>query len=277
MEQKLNKVLSYFKIFDYYPNFEEIYTFFPEKINENMLKRLIKAKKYTPPQYSIRAKISAKKLQNWRFKLYMTILSVLPQVKLVGLSGSIAMKNAKLDDDIDLFIITKKDRLFTARFLATIVAIIMGLKRNVGLQKAPGKVCLNLFFDESNLIVPKEKKTEFVAHEILQMKPIINKENTYQRFLQANKWVFKIFPNALNPKLKSQMSDQIQNSKIKKLGFRILNFICHLDFVILIFNIIEFFLKDLELYLIRKHQTTEIITDNQLWFHPVDFGKKLKI
>ena len=35
------------------------------------------------------------------------------------------------------------------------------------------KVCLNLFFDESDLAVPKFKRSEYVAHEVLQMKPLV--------------------------------------------------------------------------------------------------------
>ena len=34
-------------------------------------------------------------------------------------------------------------------------------------------------------------------------------------------------------------------------------------------------LKKLQLQLINKHKTTELITDSQLWFHPDDFEKKL--
>jgi len=263
MDKKLASIIRYFAVFEYFPSFKEVYTFFPEKISKKRLKILYEAKKYTVGEYS--KKISKKKLQNWRFRTYIKFISLFPQIKLVGLSGSIAMMNARIDDDIDLFIITKKDHLFTARFLATIIAFIMGLKRPLGLKKASDKVCLNLFFEESNLKVPKFKQTLFVGHEVLQMKPIINKDYTYERFLQANQWVFRLFPNAPFPVISSEATEKSlpagrQVAKRNKLG-----------------DWLENFLKQLQLYLIRKHQTTEIITDTQLWFHPVDFGKKLKL
>ena len=57
--------------------------------------------------------ISKNKLNSSRFKLYIGLLNLFPQIKLAGLSGSISMMNAKEDDDIYLFIIMTKNRLFT--------------------------------------------------------------------------------------------------------------------------------------------------------------------
>ncbi|PJC82439.1 hypothetical protein CO006_03665, partial [Candidatus Roizmanbacteria bacterium CG_4_8_14_3_um_filter_35_14] len=71
--------------------------------------------------------ISKAKLNSLKFKLYLKLLTLFPQIKLIGLSGSIAMMNASHDDDIDLFIITAKNRLWTGRFLAVTIAFLMGL------------------------------------------------------------------------------------------------------------------------------------------------------
>jgi len=216
--------------------------------------------------------ISKAKLNSLKFKLYLKLLTLFPQIKLIGLSGSIAMMNASHDDDIDLFIITAKNRLWTGRFLAVTIAFLMGLKRQKGLQKAPDKVCLNLFFNESNLTVPSYKKTEFVAHEVLQMKPIFVKGDIYERFLKANQWVRDIFPNSswINSKFK------IQNSKLqfKSKNFKFLIVIFHFSFFIfnLLMNGIELCLLKLQLTLINRHKTSEIITNTQLWFHPKDYS-----
>jgi len=259
---------------------DEVYTFFPIKISKKSLK-------YTPPQYSIGRKVSKRKLQNWPYRSYIKLLSLFPQIKLVGLSGSISMMNASEEDDIDLFIITAKNRLFTGRFIALVLAQILRLRRSrdsakqflsheslTSASRGPlesekiafasshqhkNKVCLNLFFDESNLKVPKFKQTEFVGHEVLQMKPIIIKSNIYERFLKANEWVFRLFPNATPPVIPVKTGIQ---SKI--------------TLFIIISNKVEQTLKSFQLYFINKHKTTEIITSSQLWFHPDDFGKKIK-
>lgn len=226
---------------------------------------------------NIKYQISKRKLNNWRYKAYIRLLSFFPQIRLVGLSGSISMMNAKEDDDIDLFIITAKNRLFTGRFVALVLAQLLGLRRHRQLAKLDtvNKICLNLFFDESNLKVPKFKQTEFVGHEVLQMKPIINKDQTYEKFLNANEWVFKLFPNAIHTisKIKDQRSKT--NSKFKtlsfKLGFNILTLIFEL-----LGGLLERLLKSFQLTFINRHRTTEIITSSQLWFHPDDFEKKIK-
>ncbi len=277
MEQNLKKVLKYFSFFAYNPTLDEVYTFFPEKISKKSLK-------YTPPQYStmkkilnIKYQISKRKLNNWRYKAYIRLLSFFPQIRLVGLSGSISMMNANEDDDIDLFIITAKNKLFTGRFVALMLAQVIGLRRtrkaryhyrvsSLSQDNHKDKVCLNLFFDESNLKVPKFKQTEFVGHEVLQMKPVINKDQTYDKFLNANEWVFRLFPNS-----RSLISNQFQISNFK-------NSKLNKNFKLKIKNLsdwVENQLKKFQLSLINKHKTSEIITNSQLWFHPDDFGKKI--
>ncbi len=271
MEQNLKKILKYFSLFAYYPTLEEIHTFLPVKIHKDELKRELEHLKYTPPQYSIRRKISKIKLNDWRFRAYIKLISTFPQIKLVGLSGSISMMNASENDDIDLFVITAKNRLFTGRFTSLLLAQLIGIRRNrLTYSRRPSqignknKICLNLFFDESDLKVPKFKQTEFVGHEALQMKPIIVKDNVYKKFLEANRWVFKLFPNA-----RENLEFRVQNSELK-------NRIINSKLIILNFGwIIESIVKKIQLLSINRHKTSEIITSTQLWFHPVDFGKKI--
>jgi len=232
--------------------------------------------KFKIEKYNQKYLFSQEKLQNWRFRLYVRILSFFPQIKLIGLSGSLAMMNALKNDDIDLFIITAKNRLFTGRFIAIVLAKILMIHRSytkgykLQVTSYTNKVCLNLFFDEINLVVPDCKRNEYVAHEVLQMKPIINKSSVYERFLKANYWMLSIFPNA-KKRLK------VKSQKFFK-DFKFLIFIFH--FSLFIFNSlgdkIEKILKSFQMCFINKHKTTEIITDTQLWFHPEDFYNKIK-
>lgn len=306
MEKQLASVFDYFAIFDYFPSFEEVYTFFPKKISKKRLKTVYEAKKYTVGEYSknklkiqnSKFKISKEKLSNWRFRAYVKLISFFSQINLIGLSGSVAMMNAKEFDDIDLFIITAKNRLFTGRFISLLFAQLFGIRRlrqsgsyhtvfsdnltskerQVTVSKKElslltkhqtrstdhfkDKVCLNLFFDSSNLKIPKSKQTLFVGHEVLQMKPLVSKDFTYEKFLSANRWVYSFFPNAKG------------SSKIKIRKLRQSN-----DCAILkrVFDLVEAVLKRIQLSIIYSHKTTEIITNTQLWFHPDDYGKRFKV
>lgn len=300
------KTVGYFSTFQYPPSLDEIYTFLPIRIKKreliSIVTKLVKQKRlvekslsknksltikngdrflYTLPPYSIffnkrktRTINSQKKIK--KITGYLKLLAFFPPIKLVGLSGTVAMMNARKDDDIDLFIITANNRLWTGRFIALILAQFLSIRRKRGLSKrVKDKVCLNLFFDQKNLSVPGFKKTGYVAHEILQMKPLVNKNQTYEKFIKANKWVFGIFPNAVRSGLVRGGFKIMSISKIRNDKASIIGKFCNWNLVAVFFNQIEFLLKKLQLHFIKKHQTTEIVTDTQLWFHPKDLNEKL--
>jgi hypothetical protein len=280
--------IKYFVFFNYFPTLTEIHTFLSLKtskkalqgqllqlVKNKMIRELSDGQRYTVGEYSDRSskfkvqsskwdtkhKISQKKIE--KIKLFVKILSRFPQIKLIGLSGSLAMMNASEKDDIDLFIITSRNRLWTGRLISLIIAQLFNLRRLPGQILAEDKVCLNLFFDEKNLTVPKFKKTEYVGHEILQMHPLATKGNIYQKFLAANSWVFNMFPNAEKKIFNSKFLIFNQFSMNK---FKILNYLN---------DKVESIAKKIQLHYINRHRTNEIITNNQLWFFPDDFEQKI--
>lgn len=296
------ETLHYFAFFSYAPTGEEIYLFLKRKTTPaQLLKDLEEMEKnkciykvrmgnpgknngkrgiyqrdlvhrYTLGEYSISALEMQKKIQishtkYQKIQRYIRVLKYIPQIKLVGLSGSVAMANAQEKDDVDIFIITAFQRLWTGRFIAVVLAKLFGVHRSYSTSNTKDKVCLNLFFDEGDLTLPLEKQTEYGAHEVLQMKPLIQKEDIYQRLLGANAWAFKIFPNS-KLKVKSQESKvQVKN---KNFLWYVTRYILHVTN-----NTIESLLKSLQLQRIQRHRTTELIRPTQLWFHPQDFQKKI--
>lgn len=301
METDVLKTLKYFSFFDYSPRFEEIFVFLNRKTTiKNLkktlnslirLKRLsIKDNRYTLGEYIDKEKWREDRVVITRHKLqkairFLTLVSMFSQIKLVGLSGSAAMANAKKEDDIDFFVITAQNRLWTGRFVALIIASLFG-RRKFNDAHTSDKLCLNLFFDEKNLKIGTKKRTYYVAHEVLQMKPLINKGKTYERFLEANKWVFKIFPNS-----RLMFSNaSLKNASNLSVGDRGKTWQPHMTFYKSTFfehlhnNVIpnsfqdltEKILKKLQLFLINRHKTTELISDTQLWFFPDDFERKLQ-
>lgn len=282
MQEQVIKVLNYFAFFDYSPAFEEVHAYLASKMSkkslEEVLKSLVKRKRllekdkrYTLGEYKKSARqarkerISQAKIR--RINPFLRLISLFPQIKLVGLSGSVAMLNAGRQDDIDLFVITAKNRLWTGRFICLVLSSLFG-RRKFQDTHTSDKICLNMFFDEAKLAIPQAKRTLYVGHEVLQMKPVVEREEVYRRFLEANDWVFKFFPNAprsvrnfLTP-LEPFANAQVQSRKklVPSLGEKV-----------------EQILKKLQLYIINRHKTTEIITNTQLWFFPDDFEKKLDL
>jgi hypothetical protein len=137
------------------------------------------------------------------------------------------------------------------------------------------KLCLNLFFDEKNLKIGAKKRTYYVAHEVLQMKPIIDKNSTYKRFIEANNWVFKFFPNAYEIReLDKQFFD---DSWAQRLVFaRAQGQDTTKSSPTKVGDWFEKLAKIVQMFLINTHKTTETITHSQLWFFPYDFERKLQ-
>jgi hypothetical protein len=297
IEKEIIHTLSYFAFFSYPVTLKELHLYLRQKISQhdlrNAIERLQKNKKvlkienmYTLGEYSIRASqrakrtiVSVEKIK--KIHVYINILERLSMIQLVGISGSLAMLNGKKTDDIDLFVVSRAGRLWTSRFFCLGMAQLLGIRRSRASNHAPDKVCLNLFFDESNLQLPKKKRTEYGAHELLQMKPIIDKNKTYDKLIVANNWIFDIFPNSKDivstiykepfykevdiPFVRRKKVDQPTNGEeitggmAQRAG----------DFL-------EVILKNIQLFFIRRHRTTEIIADTQLWFFPKDFEKRIQ-
>ena len=88
--------------------------------------------------------------------------------------------------DIDLFIITQKNRIWTVRLLTTLYFSLIRLRKIR--KKHAGKFCLSFFITENaiNFESIAIQNDIYLYHWILYMKPIINKKDTYMKFIEAN-------------------------------------------------------------------------------------------
>ena len=113
-------------------------------------------------------------------------------VLFVGVSGSVATGHPKINDDIDFLIITKSNKLWQTRF---------GLRwwifknriphRKYGEKEKKDEFCFNLWLDENHLLLPKEKQNLNNSVDLILLKPLINKNHTYEKFFLINSWAEK--------------------------------------------------------------------------------------
>lgn len=122
-------------------------------------------------------------------------LKTIPFIKMVAVTGNLAMNNSDKDDDIDLLIIAGKNRLWLTRFLTVLLVELVANRRRPGDKEVEDKICLNMFLDENHLEIPEKEQDLFSAHEVCQLKPIWHKGNTYQEFITQNQWYQKFLPN----------------------------------------------------------------------------------
>ena len=192
------------------------------------------------------------------------ILKLVPFVKMVAVSGAVAMGNSKKGDDIDFLIVSKRGKVWTTRFLVTVLVEVFAERRRPGDKDVADKICLNMFLDEEHLAVPKRERDLFTAHEVVQLKPLWDKDSTYKKFLWENRWVRKCLPNAI-PKNKKQRT---KNKEQKGTILNLLSVICYLLSVICYLLSVEALLKHFQLFYMKKRRTTEVITDGIIRFHP---------
>ncbi len=113
------------------------------------------------------------------------IISALPFVRLVAITGSVAAENAASGSDLDYMVITAPGRIWTVR------AMMMVLVRLYGLRSIT--VCPNYLLSESALELPERDR--YTARELLQMIPI-GRSRTYELMLNSNDWWRDYLPNA---------------------------------------------------------------------------------
>lgn len=295
MEKAVLKTLIYADLFDYPLNTYEVHKWLiGKKVTlrqvEKALGKLVDKLQvtdcrgfyYLPKKQGLIVKRYRRKKQSLSYfkkaKILAQVLKIIPWIKLVGVSGGLALSNAGKTDDIDLFIITGKNRLWISRFLALGLLSLVGQRRKVGEsgRKVAGKLCLNILLEEDKL--EQKNKDIFVAHEVLQMKVLWQRGGIYSRYLEDNSWVFNFLPNWVGsselslrgPRLGEERSNlgrinpksRLLTSLSRRSGPRSLRSLA--------MTYMEALAKWLQLKIMQKPKGMERIEDGAVYFHPED-------
>lgn len=116
---------------------------------------------------------------------YARWIARLPFVRMIAVTGTLAVRNVEFSDDIDLFIVTATGRLWLCRALTILVVRAAAV--------AGDEVCPNYFVSERELSF--DERNFFAARELAQMVPLYGAE-TYERMWDLNDWVTDYLPQA---------------------------------------------------------------------------------
>ncbi len=119
-----------------------------------------------------------------RYRKYLKLLSGVPWVRFMGLTGANAFESCNEKDDIDLFVVTAKNRLWIVYVLMVVIGKITGLRQ---------LCCLNYLIDEANMEV--QPQSYYVAVQMVQMQPLFNARYK-KRLIESNTWISHQLPNA---------------------------------------------------------------------------------
>ena len=117
---------------------------------------------------------------------YGQIIASLPFVRMVAITGSLAMNNVEEGKDIDFMLVTAPDHLWTCR---AFVLFVVRLAKLEGVD-----LCPNYLITTNALVL--EEHSLYVAHELAQMIPFSGRE-IYVEMRRLNRWMADYLPHSL--------------------------------------------------------------------------------
>ncbi|MCX7778720.1 MAG: hypothetical protein N2259_00525 [Patescibacteria group bacterium] len=293
------KTIAWFDIFDYPLTAWEAYKWFFQSSNLNFstpkleeikeqlekseeLKKLISYKygfyflKWRDDLIRIRKQrylIAEKKYQ--KLLKIAKFLALLPFIRLIAVANGLSYSNAKEEDDLDLFIITTKNRIWLTRFFSILILKIFKARPTLADKK--DKICLNFFITEDSLNLENimlEEKNDlpdiYFIYWLAWLYPIYD-DGIWERFVEKNQWIKKYLPNHF------PQEPIVRRKIILKPFSRFFKKFCEKIHSGSFNGLSEKFYRWLQLKIIPKHlkemankSTSVIINDKILKFHDKD-------
>lgn len=271
------RALAYADIFDYPLTPKEIHHWLIG--DSNLTQKLSKNYYHLPNRQSlISLRQSRQKWSRQKLALANRVgqwLQYIPYIKLVAVTGALAMNNSDENDDIDLMIITSPNRLWLTRLVVVpLISLFFHRRTPAKSHKFTpstiagphatchrNAICLNLWLDETALTLPVTQRNLYTAHEVAQIKPIVDRDHTHHKFLSANSWINRYLPNIKVPK---HVPVIINYQLPAPRSFSIVGSII---------NLLENFVFKLQYWYMKPKITRERISPHFAFFHPRNTGR----
>lgn len=268
LRDSLLKTLRYAQFFDFPLSFDELHLRLitnhlvsPQKLKQSLSHSRLPTslRKFHTPLFSSKPspkRLSRHSISQNKIKKAQQVahfLSHIPSINLVALTGSLAVNNAKSSHDIDLMIITTPHTLWLTRlFTIPLVSFFYNRRRPLQLNHTKDSICLNLWLDSLALTTPPPRQNLYTAHEVLQVKPLFNRRQTYAQFIKANSWTKSFLANAY----------QHQSQPVPQ---------THPSLFTLAFAPANLFAFILQYLYMKPKITRETVTLHSAYFHPNDY------
>ncbi len=229
------KTLVYFDLFYYPLTAYEVWQYLPKKTDylscKKTLDSLVKENKISEKEsfYFLNNK---ENLINYRSKRYhfanrkikiaqkiIKIFKFIPWIKFIALSNLIGRHNMRDGSDIDLFIITSKNRLWLTRFFCAGLMKLLNKRPNKKTKR--DKICLSFYVDTDHLNLKelslKNNEDYYFYYWLAGLYPLYDKSHYHFYLINNNQWLKNYLPNmdlflinsAYRPKIKKQKKNNI--------------------------------------------------------------------
>ncbi len=190
------------------------------------------------------------------------LLKLVPGIAGVALTGSLAMRNAKKDDDADFLIVTYPDWLWLVRPVVTLVALFKG-KRRSWHKEEKNSWCFNMWLTTNKLSMPEDQRSIYGAYELCQALWLFSRRGTAQRYFSENAWAKKVLPAYFNHAFRLAVGKLDSNQGHKGKGSL---------FLISLLNVLAY---GLQLVYMQSHRTREKVAIDYAFFHPRDTRRQV--
>jgi hypothetical protein len=199
----------------------------------------------------------------WLFKL-------IPYIKMIGVCNSLSYSNASAESDLDLFIVTAQNRIWTTRFLCTILMKILNLRPTD--TNSTNKICLSFFVDEDNLNMEKfqifpDKPDIYLIYWISQLLPLYDQDNIYDDFWQANNWIKQYLQNAEKQIINNRRKVLPKHQEVIPSSYQV-------DKIEILAKKIQLWLLNDKLRILMNKSTKVVINDGVLKLYSTDNREK---
>ncbi len=125
--------------------------------------------------------------QKWKLtRRIVYFLQYVPFVKMIAMSGSLAIGNTRSSSDLDLLVIVEAKRMWLARGGLLFITAVLGRRRRHWDRQAPDKICLNHYLTDTTLTIASDIQNLYTA--ILYRSLItLSGEDWHQKFRAANR------------------------------------------------------------------------------------------
>lgn len=212
LERAILETLAYSDVFEYPLNLNELYRYLPVRVEIEQLSQALDSlngllgKQDGFYFLAGRERITETRKQRethsqklmYRALKYGRILGALPFIRMVALTGSLAVLNSTKDADFDYMLVAAPNRVWMARAFAL---LFNRVTRLFGYTLCP------------NLIVSENALAWFThdlysARELCQMIPIMGMD-IYDRLMKVNEWTKEFLPNCSHDLSREQSATRI--------------------------------------------------------------------
>ncbi|OIP23429.1 hypothetical protein COX95_02795 [bacterium CG_4_10_14_0_2_um_filter_33_32] len=260
IKKSILETISYFDIFDYPLTTEEITNYLwkspasLDSVRKNIRKMIGNELGRKGEFYFLRNRDEIVKARRerqiisagkWKkAKRIVGILRIIPFIRGIAVTQSLAINNAKEDSDIDLLIITSPKRIWIARAFTNLLLDLFRKRR----PKNKNRICPNFLIvsNKSNIkSVSIEPQDIYLAYWINTTSFLFGKKAA-RDFINFNSWILELLPNR-----KTNSVNGLKPNPFYKMTQKILEFILY-PFA----GKFEKFVKEKQLKIIDKNKKT---------------------